>query len=176
MLNRYPLWKYIMLVGVILVGLLYALPNIYGEDPAIQISGSRNAKITVKTSEKIEKIFNEKKIPFKSIIFENNTVLVRVATNDIQLKAKDIIANELGNNYVVALNLAPATPLWLSFIGAEPMKLGLDLRGGVHFLMEVDMATALDKLLDVATDALRNDFVNSNIEFSSLTKNYSIIQ
>lgn len=171
MLNRYPLWKYIMLIGVILVGLLYALPNIYGEDPAIQISGSRNAKITVETSEKIKKIFNEKEIPFKSIIFENNTVLVRVATNDIQLKAKDIIANELGNNYVVALNLAPATPLWLSFIGAEPMKLGLDLRGGVHFLMEVDMATALDKLLDVATDSLRNDFGNSNIEFSSLTKN-----
>ena len=155
-----------MLIGVILVGLLYALPNIYGEDPAIQISGSRNAKITVETSEKIKKIFNEKEIPFKSIIFENNTVLVRVATNDIQLKAKDIIANELGNNYVVALNLAPATPLWLSFIGAEPMKLGLDLRGGVHFLMEVDMATALDKLLDVATDSLRNDFVKSNIEFS----------
>ena len=172
MLNRYPLWKYIMLVGIILVGLLYALPNIYGEDPAIQISGSNNSTIVdINTQKQVEQIINNNKIPFKSIIFENKSILIRVATNDIQLKAKDVITKALGDNYIVALNLAPATPSWLNAIGAEPMKLGLDLRGGVHFLMEVDMTTALDKILDATLDTLRADFNANKINFTGLSKN-----
>lgn len=171
MLNRYPLWKYILLVVVILVGLLYALPNIYGEDPAIQVSGSRGTEVTVNTQQEIQAVLNSNSIEVKSIVFENNSILIRVANNDVQLKAKELIAKKLGEQYVVALNLAPATPTWLNFIGAQPMKLGLDLRGGVHFLMEVDMTTALDKLLDQATNSLKSDFNDNKIDFTSLNKN-----
>lgn len=171
MLNRYPLWKYILLVVVIFVGLLYALPNIYGEDPAIQISGSRGADVTVKTQEQIQTVLSNNQIEAKSIVLENNSILIRVASNDTQLKAKELISDSLGDKYVVALNLAPATPAWLSVIGAQPMKLGLDLRGGVHFLMEVDMTTALDKLLDQAAEALKSDFKDNKIDYRSLTKN-----
>ncbi|RKS85742.1 preprotein translocase subunit SecD [Orbus hercynius] len=171
MLNRYPLWKYILLVVVVFVGLLYALPNIYGEDPAIQISGSRGAEVTVKTQEQIQKTLSDNGIEVKSIEFENNSILIRVANNDTQLKTKEIIADKLGDKYIVALNLAPATPSWLTAIGAEPMKLGLDLRGGVHFLMEVDMTAALDKLADQASDALKNDFSDNKINYTSLHRN-----
>ncbi|WP_392564898.1 protein translocase subunit SecD [Orbus wheelerorum] len=171
MLNRYPLWKYIILVVVIFVGLLYALPNIYGEDPAIQISGSRGNDVTVNTQKQVQMLLSEKEIETKSIVFENNSILIRVANNDTQLKAKELIAEELGDKYVVALNLASATPAWLSSIGAEPMKLGLDLRGGVHFLMEVDMSTALEKLLDQAINTLKSDFNSSKINYSLLNKN-----
>ncbi|WP_392552531.1 protein translocase subunit SecD [Orbus wheelerorum] len=171
MLNRYPLWKYIILVVVIFVGLLYALPNIYGEDPAIQISGSRGNDVTVNTQKQVQMLLSEKEIETKSIVFENNSILIRVANNDTQLKAKELIAEELGDKYVVALNLASATPAWLSSIGAEPMKLGLDLRGGVHFLMEVDMSTALEKLLDQAINTLKSDFNSSKINYTLLNKN-----
>lgn len=160
-----------MLVVVIFVGLLYALPNIYGEDPAIQISGSKNAKVEVQTQEVIEKVLSENNIIAKSMVFENQSILIRVANNDIQLKAKELISAKLGDNYVVALNLAPATPAWLNLIGANPMRLGLDLRGGVHFLMEVDMKDALDKLIDQAVVTLRSDFSDKNIRFISLDKN-----
>jgi len=156
---------------VIFVGLLYALPNIYGEDPAIQISGTRGNEVTVDTQEQIQTLLSEREIEAKSITFENNSILIRVANNDTQLKAKELIAEELGEKYVVALNLASATPAWLSVIGAEPMKLGLDLRGGVHFLMEVDMSTALDKLLEQAASSLRADFDTNKINFTSLNKN-----
>jgi len=109
-LNRYPLWKYILLVVVIFVGLLYALPNIYGEDPAIQISGTRGNEVTVDTQKQIQTLLSEREIEAKSITFENNSILIRVANNDTQLKAKELIAEELGEKYVVALNLASATP------------------------------------------------------------------
>lgn len=171
MLNRYPLWKYILLVVVIFVGLLYALPNIYGEDPAIQISGTRGNEVTVDTQKQIQTLLSENEVEAKSIVFENNSILIRVANNDTQLKAKELIAEKLGDKYVVALNLASATPAWLSVIGAEPMKLGLDLRGGVHFLMEVDMSTALDKLLDQATSSLKSDFNANKVNYTSLHKN-----
>ena len=171
MLNRYPLWKYIMLVVVICVGLLYALPNIYGEDPAVQISGSRSAKVTLATQEQVQDILHQNQITPKSVAFENDSILVRLTNNDIQLKAKELLATALGENYIVALNLSPATPSWLSIIGAEPMKLGLDLRGGVHFLMEVDMTTALDKLLDQSAEALKLDFNDNKVKFTSVTKN-----
>lgn len=169
-LNRYPLWKYIMLVVVILVGLLYALPNIYGEDPAIQISGSRGAEVNIATQDLVKKTLESEQIDSKAITFENNTILIRLANNDIQLKAKEVLVNTLDENYIVALNLAPATPEWLNMLGAQPMKLGLDLRGGVHFLMEVDMTTALDKLLDQAVENLKADFKENKIGFSAITK------
>lgn len=159
-----------MLVVVICVGLLYALPNIYGEDPAIQISGSNTSEIDITTQDKIRKILADNHIETKSFVFENKSILIRVGDNDTQLKAKELISKELGDAYIVALNLAPATPKWLTVLGAEPMKLGLDLRGGVHFLMEVDMTTALSKLTEQSIENLKFEFNNSKLKYEALNK------
>jgi preprotein translocase subunit SecD len=160
-----------MLVVVICLGLLYALPNIYGEDPAIQISGLNNTEIEVATRDKVKQVLVENKIEPKSFVYENNSILIRLSDNDTQLKAKELISQELGDDYTVALNLAPATPAWLTAIGAEPMKLGLDLRGGVHFLMEVDMTTALSKLAEQSIADLKIEFNNTNLKYRALNKN-----
>ena len=159
-----------MLVVVICLGLLYALPNIYGEDPAIQISGSDTAEINVATQDKIKKLLTDNHIEPKSIVYENKSILIRLGDNDTQLKAKEIISEALGEQYIVALNLAPATPTWLTVLGAEPMKLGLDLRGGVHFLMEVDMTTALNKLTEQSIENIKTEFTNSKLNYKTISK------
>ena len=160
-----------MLVVVICVGLLYALPNIYGEDPAIQISGSNGTEINVAMQDKVKQLLVKNKIEPKSLVYENKSILIRLSDNDTQLKAKELISQELGEDYTVALNLAPATPSWLAVIGAEPMKLGLDLRGGVHFLMEVDMTTALSKLTDQSIENLKAEFNKNNLVYKTISKN-----
>jgi preprotein translocase subunit SecD len=146
-LNRYPLWKNLMVVLALLIGLLYALPNVYGEDPAIQITGARGASVDMSTLDTVTEDLKKNNISYKSVAFENGTVLVRFNDTDTQISARDIINEQLGDDFVVALNLAALTPDWLESIGASPMKLGLDLRGGVHFLMEVDMDAVMEKLL-----------------------------
>lgn len=156
-----------MLIAIILVGLLYALPNLYGEDPAIQITASRGSTTETALQDRVIGMLKSNQIKSKSIVFENNSVLVRLSDNDEQLKAKDILIKELGDNYIVALNLAPATPHWLTLFGAEPMKLGLDLRGGVHFLMEVDMAMVTDKLYEQTMESLTSEFQSNKVFDSS---------
>ncbi|KAA9000096.1 protein translocase subunit SecD [Affinibrenneria salicis] len=170
MLNRYPLWKYLMLIVAIVIGLLYALPNLYGEDPAVQITGARGIAASESTLIQVQNILTEEKITSKSVALENGAILARFSTPDIQLRAREALMGSLGENYVVALNLAPATPRWLSLVGAEPMKLGLDLRGGVHFLMEVDMETALGKLQEQTMDSLRSDLREKGIPYSTVRK------
>ncbi|MEM6050542.1 protein translocase subunit SecD [Erwinia sp. P7711] len=170
MLNRYPLWKYIMLIVVLLVGLLYALPNLYGEDPAVQITGARGSAASEQTLVQIQNALKQENIQSKSIALENGAIMARFANGDVQLRARDAITKVLGEDYVVALNLAPATPGWLSMLAAEPMKLGLDLRGGVHFLMEVDMDTALGKLQEQNIDNLRSDLRDKNIPYTNVRK------
>ncbi|QCJ69006.1 protein translocase subunit SecD [Providencia heimbachae] len=176
MLNRYPLWKYLMLIVAILIGLLYALPNLYGEDPAVQITGVRGTAANEQTLIQVQKTLETDKIQSKSISLENGAILARFNNADTQLLAREVIMNALGDQYVVALNLAPATPKWLEAVGGEPMKLGLDLRGGVHFLMEVDMDTALGKLQEQNMDGLRNDLRQAGIAYSSIRKSsdYSV--
>ncbi|MDF7758600.1 protein translocase subunit SecD [Kosakonia cowanii] len=176
MLNRYPLWKYIMLVVVLIVGLLYALPNLYGEDPAVQISGARGVAASEQTLIQVRNELTKEKIRWKSVAMEEGTVLARFESTDTQLRAREVLLSALGDKYVVALNLAPATPRWLSLIKAEPMKLGLDLRGGVHFLMEVDMQTALGKLQEQNIDSLRSDLREKGIPYSTVRKedNYGL--
>src|SRR5699024_5496477 len=115
-------------------------------------SATRGAETSVAVQDKIKALLDEHHIEAKSIVFENNTILVRLSDTDSQLKVKELLSDSLGDNFNIALNLAPATPKWLSYFGAAPMKLGLDLRGGVHFLMEVDMATVMDKLLEQTAD------------------------
>ncbi|MCX8957967.1 protein translocase subunit SecD [Erwinia psidii] len=176
MLNRYPLWKYIMLMVVLVVGLLYALPNLYGEDPAVQVTGARGSAVSEQTLGHIQEALKQENIQSKSIALENGAILARFANGDVQLRARDALTRVLGENFVVALNLAPATPAWLAMLSAEPMKLGLDLRGGVHFLMEVDMDTALGKLQEQNIDSLRSDLRDKNIPYTNVRKtdNYGL--
>jgi preprotein translocase subunit SecD len=143
MLNQYPVWKYLLIVVLIVVSAFYALPNLYGEDPAVQITAIRGAQLDLTTQEKVRALLTEAEVSYQSIVLEADQLLIRFPETDSQLKAKDLVRDALGRNYIVALNLAPATPEWLQAMNAEPMYLGLDLRGGVHFLMEVDVAAAV---------------------------------
>ena len=142
-MNQYPLWKYLLVVAVLAVGCFFALPNIYGNDPAVQISPVRGAPVDASLeTQVIEHLRGLDLEPTRAELDEQN-LLLRFADEEIQLRARDELGKELGRQYVVALNLAPATPQWLDHLGVLPMYLGLDLRGGVHFLMEVDMAGAV---------------------------------
>ncbi|MBU4684620.1 protein translocase subunit SecD [Cedecea davisae] len=176
MLNRYPLWKYIMLIVVLAIGLLYALPNLYGEDPAVQLTGVRGVAASEQTLIQVENTLKQEKITAKSVALEEGAILARFDSTDTQLRAREALMSVLGDNYVVALNLAPATPRWMSAISANPMKLGLDLRGGVHFLMEVDMDTALGKLQEQNIDGLRSDLREKGIAYTNVRKadNYGV--
>lgn len=169
MLNRYPLWKYISVALVIFIGALYALPNIYGEDPAVQITGARGASVDASTLDTVKTTLEKDNIPYKSIEIENGTVLVRFTNSEDQIEGRDVLSSSLKDNgFIVALNLAPATPAWLEAIGANPMKLGLDLRGGVHFLMEVDMDAAMEKLQTQQEETFRTDLREEKIRYRSI--------
>lgn len=168
MLNRYPLWKYLMVMLTIAVAALYALPNIYGEDPAIQITGARGASVDMSTLDAVTDALNKAQLSQKSIALENGSILVRFNDTDTQISARDIISEALGKDKIVALNLAPSTPYWLESIGAAPMKLGLDLRGGVHFLMEVDMDAAMEKLVSQQEEAFRSDLRDEKIRYRAI--------
>lgn len=168
MLNKYPLWKNLLIIFVVLVAALYALPNIYGEDPAVQISADRNATIDASTMDRVRNALDSVDIEPKSVSLENEQLLVRLNSDNEQLKAKETILDSLGDNYIVALNLAPATPEWLESLGAQPMKLGLDLRGGVHFLMEIDMGEAMSKIIDGMKDTIRAELREERIRYSAV--------
>ncbi|MBL0531474.1 protein translocase subunit SecD [Aeromonas dhakensis] len=170
MLNRYPLWKYLMVIVVIAIGFLYAAPNLYGEDPALQISASRGAEVKLDTLDLVKATLDEAKIPVKHAAFEHGFILIRFKNTEEQLKARDLVANKLGDNFITALNLAPSTPAWLEAIGANPLKLGLDLRGGVHFLMEVDMAEALAKQQEQMVQDFRSELRTQKIRYSGVRR------
>lgn len=144
MQNKYPLWKNIGLIVLILLGLVYAIPNIYTEEPVVQVS-SRTPILPSSLKEKVEKMLTLARINYKSVSADSERLEVRFKTTDVQLQAQDVIKAGLGPDYTVALNLVPSTPRWLARIGAEPMKQGLDLRGGVHFLLEVDVDSVLTR-------------------------------
>ena len=143
MINKYPLWKYLLILTVLIACGLYALPNLYGDDPALQISANRGGDVTLTPQESVREVLKNNAIETKDIKIENNQLLVRFNDTEDQLKGHDLVKKQLGDNYVIALNLAHRTPAWLLDIGALPMYLGLDLRGGVHFLMEVDVESAV---------------------------------
>ncbi|MDA6066746.1 protein translocase subunit SecD [Idiomarina abyssalis] len=168
MLNKYPLWKNLLVIFIVLVAALYALPNIYGEDPAVQVSANRNATIDTSTMDRVKSSLENVGIQAKSIALEEEQLLVRLNSDDEQLKARETILDSLGDNYIVALNLAPATPEWLKSVGAQPMKLGLDLRGGVHFLMEIDMDEAVRKIVDGMKDTIRTELREERIRYSAV--------
>lgn len=159
-----------MVIFLVAIGALYALPNIYGEDPSVQISGTRGQQATSQTLTQVQNTLASMNITPKSAVLENGSILVRLEKDEQQLPAKEKISEVLGNNYSVALNLAPATPQWLADIGGSPMKKGLDLRGGVRFLMEVDMNTALSKQQESLQDALRNELRKEKLQYKAVRK------
>ncbi len=177
MLNRYPLWKNLMVIFLVAIGVLYALPNLYGEDPAVQISGTRGQEANSGVLSEVQTVLKDNNLITKSVVLENGSILVRFDNTDAQLLAKDKITEKLGTNYSVALNLAPATPKWLSSIGGNPMKWGLDLRGGVRFLMEVDMNSALTKRQEQLQDSLRTELRKEKYQYSAIksAENFSTI-
>lgn len=145
MLNKFPLWKNLLILTVVIFGLTYAAPNFYPADAAVQLSGQSGAMVIDETVlSKVEKSLEEGNIEYFGGVADGESALIRIKDKDMQLRAKEIIQAEMGNDYIVALNLAPTTPEWLSNLGGTPMKLGLDLSGGVHFLLEVDLDKALD--------------------------------
>ncbi|MFW1645875.1 protein translocase subunit SecD [Acinetobacter guillouiae] len=173
---RYPAWKYILILVVLVISTLYALPSLYPDEPAVQISGAK-AGTTIDQSviQKAEQILKSENISSHDNTFTNNAALLRLSTSEAQLKAKDVLSKGLGENYTVALNLAPTTPEWLQKIGAKPMKLGLDLRGGVHFLLEVDMDKAIAQRMETSATDLRREFRDNKIKFNSLSLNNNTI-
>ena len=170
-MNTFPRWKYILLLVIVLVSLIYALPNIYGEDPAVQITGLKGAEVSDTLLKEITTKLQKEKLNYKSISIIDKNILIRFLNTEIQLKAKDLIKSWLAENYSVALNLAPVTPCWLEYLGAKPMKLGLDLRGGVRFLMEVDVAASIARGLETSFLDLRGDFRKENIRYKSFAYN-----
>ncbi|WP_087022858.1 protein translocase subunit SecD [Thaumasiovibrio subtropicus] len=177
MLNRYPLWKTLMVVFALLIGGLYALPNIYGEDPAVQVTGARGASVDMSALDLVTDILSDANLSQKAVAFENGSVLVRFNDTESQIRARDLLSEQLEDeDFIVALNLAPATPRWLQSIGAQPMKLGLDLRGGVHFLMEVDMDAAMEKLLSQQEEAFRVELREARLRYRSITKTSDAVE
>jgi preprotein translocase subunit SecD len=169
-MSRYPLWKYILLAVVLLVGVIYALPNLYGEDPALQISPSRGAKVDAAVEDKVKLALSQAHLPTRAIRLNAGNLLVRFADTETQLKAQDTVQRELGDDYVVALNLAPTTPAWLRAIGAKPMYLGLDLRGGVHFLMEVDMDAVMQQTAERYVEDIRTALRKARIHYTDISR------
>ena len=171
-MNRYPKWKYILVAAIILIGMLYTLPNFYGESPAVQVSPTKaSLKADNALLAKVEASLKLANIPFDAIILEANGVKVRLKDKDDQLKAKDKLIASLGNKeYSVALNLLTKTPNWLLGIGAKPMNKGLDLQGGVHFLLQVDMNAALNKAAESSVGDFRTSLHREKINYFGISR------
>ncbi|TRX57353.1 protein translocase subunit SecD [Thalassomonas sp. M1454] len=176
MLNKYPLWKSLMVAFIVAIGALYALPNYYGEDPAVQISGTKGVKADLSTLDKVKASLDNANIAYQSAALDNGQVLVRFKDYKNQQTANQALSKSLGDQYSVALNLTPATPDWLSSIGGVPMKLGLDLSGGVHFLMEVDMKTAMNRAQENMLGGFRTDLRGEKIRYRSVTESDKGVQ
>lgn len=168
MMNQYPAWKYLLLIVILVVGVIYALPNLYGADPALQISGSRNNEVDAAVSDRLTSALEAAAIPVKAVELVPGKLLLRFNDTGAQLKAVDYVKSELGTGYVVALNLAPAIPAWLEHFNALPMYLGLDLRGGVHFLMEVDMEASVKQAIQRYSGTLRALLREEKIRYAML--------
>lgn len=170
MQNQYPLWKNIMLIGILLIGLIFALPNLFGADPAVQISAGDNAVVNTEAVDQVKQVLTTQNFPYLSVEQNAENLLVRFNDTDIQLKARDALKTALGNNYVVALNLASRTPRWLEALGANPMKLGLDLRGGVHFLLEVDVNALIKAREDGDVRSIGSTLREANIRYAGIER------
>jgi preprotein translocase subunit SecD len=181
-MNRYPVWKYAIIVIALLVGAIYTLPNFFGEAPAVQVSsGKATVKVDSTTRSRVEQALNAAGIKPEAVSLDGNSVKVRLDTGDTQLRAKDAIQKALvpdpsDPSYVVALNLLSASPKWLSALHAAPMYLGLDLRGGVHFMLQVDMQAALSKKAESLAGDLRSILREKNVRHAGINRNGQAIE
>ncbi len=169
-MNRFPLWKNLLIVVILLIGVVYSLPNLFGEAPAVQISPTRAAfKADATLLQEVGDELRAAHIAFDSLTINGNSILVGFSNPDTQLRAKDVLQNRFRDGYSVALNLIPASPAWLTAIGAKPMYLGLDLRGGVHFLLQVDMQAALSKAVQRDAGDIRSQLRDQKIHYSGIS-------
>ena len=166
--NKFPLWKNLMILVVVAFAFTYAAPNLYPPDPALQLSGQSSAmKIDQAVLGKVEKALGEAQIEYFAGEADGETALIRLVDSDLQMRAKEVVQAEMGGEYIVALNLAPTTPQWLSDLGGAPMKLGLDLSGGVHFLLEVDLDSALATRLEGDLQEVKSSLREEKIRYRS---------
>jgi len=170
MQNHFPLWKNILVLTVLVFGIIYSLPNIFGDDPAVQLASSNATPLQQSQADDVAASLKNAGFDLKALEFNDGKILVRFKSIDDQLKAADLLRNKMNSQTIVALNLAPATPAWLSALGAKPMYLGLDLRGGVHFLLEVDMDAALKQADERYSNDIRSAFRDAKVRYQSVTK------
>ena len=169
-MNQYPAWKYLLIITILVVGTFYALPNLFGEDPALQITSARGFALPLDLEANINDALIVENIEYKDREQQGNRLLYRFKSSEEQLLAADVLKESLGEQYVVALNLAHSTPGWLRSMGGKPMTLGLDLQGGVHFLMQVDMDTARGQMLDRVVDDIRTALRSESIRYVSVRR------
>jgi preprotein translocase subunit SecD len=175
-MNRYPLWKYLLIAAVFVFGLIYALPNLYGEAPAVQVLPLRsNLKADAALLQRVDSALKAAHLNAEALSLDATSIKARFADTDTQLKAKDVLNAQLGEDYVVALNLLSRSPQWLAGMNALPMYLGLDLRGGVHFLLQVDMKGALEKATESASSDFRSTLREQNIGYSGVTRDGALV-
>ena len=176
-MNRYPMWKNIFIAVVILIGFIYTIPNFFGESPAVQITPAKSTtKFDAALLGQVEEIFKKENIEFDGIYLDDRGVKARFKNTDTQIKAKDILQANLGNDYTIALNLLSRSPDWLRSMGAKPMYLGLDLRGGVHFLLQVDMNAALDKAAERFIGDFRTALRKERISYAGVSREGQNVQ
>jgi preprotein translocase subunit SecD len=181
-MNRYPLWKYLVIAVALIIGVLYTLPNFFGEDPAVQVSAGRSSvRVDASTQARIEQVLAQAGIQPLSTVLDATSVKVRLDSTDTQLKAKDAIQRALvpdpnDASYVVALNLLSKTPAWMAAVNARPMYLGLDLRGGVHFMLQVDMQAALTKKAESYAGDLRSVLREKNVRHAGINRNGQAVE
>ncbi|EHK68630.1 preprotein translocase subunit SecD [Pseudomonas psychrotolerans L19] len=179
MLNKYPLWKYLLILAVLVVGTIYSVPNLYPDDPALQISASSTERtVTPADVQRVNAALAQAQLAVKSsdVNESGSRVLIRLMRADDQLPAQEVVRRTLGDDFVVALNLAPTTPQWLRKLGASPMKLGLDLSGGVHFLLAVDMDKAVDARLKVYDNEVKTLLRREKVRYRSMPDQNGALQ
>src|SRR5680860_978767 len=166
MLNKYPLWKNLIILVAIAIGFIYALPNLFPDDYAVQITGARSStEVDSAVLERAVKALESDGIEVVSSMLQDRDALIRFGSSDDQLRARPAVQAALGRDYLVALNMAASTPSWLRSLGAGPMKLGLDLRGGVHFLLEVDMDTAVGQRLEAVSGQIKQELRDERVRY-----------
>ncbi|HEX7890361.1 MAG TPA: protein translocase subunit SecD [Ramlibacter sp.] len=181
-MNRYPLWKYLILAVALIIGVLYTLPNFFGEDPAVQVSAARSTvKVDAATRQRVDQLLSQAGIQPLAVSQDASSIKIRLETTDQQLKAKDALQRALAPDpdnagYVVALNLLSKTPAWMASVNARPMYLGLDLRGGVHFMLQVDMQAALTKKAESLAGDLRSVLRDKNVRHAGINRNGQAIE
>ena len=176
MQNHFPAWKNILVILVFGIGIIYSLPNLFGDDPSVQLSSTLTTAISQEQANQVEADIKASAVPAKAFEFKDGRILARFNNTDDQLKVADLLRDKMGSNFTVALNLAPTTPGWLRALGAQAMYLGLDLRGGVHFLLEVDMDAAVKQAEDRYLDDLRLSLRNAKLHYQSVAKDNGFIK